>query len=434
MEAQLQALGDPSGRQDATYWDAWFDVVHTHNAHQAFEWYTSCNEVLRVLRYHVDVSSSRQDASSGAPRRMLHPGAGTSLLPLHLAAHFPQQQQVVVDISAAAIHEMKVYHDNAPASAGDHHHNNNNNGVAYAVADLLQPPLPYDDGSFDGWIDKGFVDAIFAKDTPAENRRQAGLLFAEAHRVLTAPHGIMLMVSLAEAHSLDLILDHWLHAAADEDDAPGWSVDLHVWELVPVSGTMRPFGLVLTKGEAAGMATARGALPADDDAATLWFHTTDGRVEELTRPPDLIAPAVAARLGTSRDMFQKAALSTAAPPTRELLATLDVKPMDDETDLALLASRIQSMSLDVDSGDDGIRRLRVQWVPAAEETAAMFQRVPIGFGLSKIVVRCRVAEDDLDHVVALVQDRNDELVQSVDVNWDATFPIAALQDILPPHP
>lgn len=417
MEAQLQALGDPSGRQDAPYWDAWFNVVHTHNEHQAFEWYTSCDEVLRVLRHHVVVSS--HGAPSGA-RRMLHPGAGTSLVPLSLAAHFPQHRQVVVDISAAAIHEMKVYHD-AQASAAE------NNATplmtAYAVADLLQPPLPYDDGSFDGWIDKGFVDAIFAKDTLAQNRRQARLLFREANRVLTHPDGIMLLVSLAEAHSLDLMLDNWLHADADE---PGWSLDLHVWELVPVSGTMRPFGLVLTKLDA--VATARRAAA---DAATLWFHTMDGLVEEIKRPRDLIAQAASERVCTSRDMFQSAALA-AAPPnntTRELLATLEVKPMDDETDLALLASRIQSMSFDVDSGD-GIRRLRVQWVPAAETTREMFQMIPIGFGLSKIVVRCRVAEDDLDHVVILIEDM-DELVQSVDVNWDATFPIASLQDILP---
>jgi translation elongation factor EF-1beta len=163
--------------------------------------------------------------------------------------------------------------------------------------------------------------------------------------------------------------------------------------------------------------------------ASVFFHTTEGVVEEIKDTVDLVSKAACERVSSSRDMF-KVAASSEAPNTRELLATLEVKPIDVETDLAILTSRIQNLSFELDT-KEGIRRLRVEWV-SSNETVEMFQIVPIGFGLSKIVVRCRVDEGDLDNMVALIEAIEDgELVQSVDVNWETTFPIASLKDILP---
>jgi len=53
-KTKLLSLGDPSGQRTSRYWNEWFDAVCTSNHKTSFEWYTSCDEVARVLHSHID--------------------------------------------------------------------------------------------------------------------------------------------------------------------------------------------------------------------------------------------------------------------------------------------------------------------------------------------------------------------------------------------
>ena len=53
----------------------------------------------------------------------------------------------------------------------------------------------------------------------------------------------------------------------------------------------------------------------------------------------------------------------------------------------------------------------------------LFQVVPIGFGISKLVMSCVLESDDLEVLVEAMEDEL-EGVQSVDVDWENTFPVA----------
>jgi translation elongation factor EF-1beta len=400
IEKELSNLGDPSGRQDSGYWDQWFEVV-CEKDHRPFEWYCDVEEVVRVLSYHLNSESCS---------RMIHPGSGTSLVPLKLRDVF-SSDQVVVDVSPVAVEEMKLVHEQQFPSkdAGS-------DSIKYLVTDILNPPLPYEADSFECWVDKGFVDAIFSEKSETSNRDQSRKLFEEANRLLKAETGVALIVSLAEDHSLQLLLDNAF--------TESWQPDIHVWELAPVSGDMRPFGFVFTKAD---------VLEERPERRLMW-HSIDGEMDETSSTLESLLDLIRGRVAGSREAFSLSQKSKEkSNAIRKVLATLEVKPFDAETDLKVLGKAVRASVWQAVDGETP-RTLCPLWQPFEGDETVMEQIVPIGYGISKLILKCIIKEDDVDHLVDAIEEWEGEGelegVQSVDVDWANTFPIGNAQELL----
>ena len=406
----LLRLGDPSGRQDQGFWDEWFQQVCCDANHRSFEWYTSPEEVIRVASHHLHLGDTTTDEKQ---RRMIHPGSGTSRVPLSISESYPECRHVVVEVSPKAIHEMKEHHDKEFLSRIP---TLQSCPVDYILADLLQPsPLDLAQESFDAWIDKGFVDAVFSEKNHDKNRKQADYLFREAHRLL-AEQGIVLIVTLAEQHSLDLILENWM--ACDADGFPLWS-SLHMWDMKPVSGEMLPFGFVLVKS----------SLPVSE-SRFLVHHSLDGKEAETAVMPDTVATTVSEYVSQAREAFSRAARHEAQ---RYLLTTLDIKPYGTETDLVDLGKCLRSMAWQF-YGPNGLQQLKPVWqAMSTDDDQVMEQVIPIGFGVSKLRLKCIIHADEVDDLVAAIEEwEGDDVVegvQSVDVDWDKSVAIADISTV-----
>jgi translation elongation factor EF-1beta len=404
----LQILGDPSGRQDSDYWNAWFKAVCLNPEHRVFEWYCSTNEVIRVLSNYIGDANILSDR-----HRIMHPGSGTSLLPVRLSQIYPYRN-VVVDVSEVAIDEMKQLHRmqfegvNQGTKAAS---------VEYRVANLLEPALDFEANSFHFWIDKGFVDAVFSKEGKEVNRSQEDHLFLEINRVLTSEGGTALIVSLAEDHSLQLIVNNWLR------ECIAWKDRLDVWELTPVSGDMPPFCFVLAK--ASGNAAKNGRR--------VNFHYIHSKSPEEIYVND--AEEGIAKIGfhisQSRAAFAQRLSSPNKPKIsiRRILAILEIKPYDADMDLKVLANVIQST---VWKMADKLTILP-QWYPFPG--GDLQKIVPVAYGISKLQLKCIIPEDDIDKLVEAINEweGNDQFsdgVQSVDVDWANTVPVGDAIEIL----
>ena len=389
MEERLKELGDPSGKQTAEYWDEWFDVVCGED-HRPFEWYCDVEEVVRMLRYHCI------GASSGG--RMIHPGSGNSLVPVKLRSEFGfPHKHVVVDISDVALTEMRKVHD-LNSSTGDE--------IEYLLGNVLEPPLPLDDSSFDVWVDKGLVDALF-KDSNEVCLYQSQNLFAEASRLLRSVDGLLLVVTMAEKHSLQLILSGFW------SDLKMNLASLHVWELEPVSGDMRPFGFVLHRKR-----------PSNHGFSIIW-HRIDNQVEEVRiqeQSLECLVEELTARCDASRVEFKL----DREQQQDKTLATIEIKPWDAETDLETLKEIIVNTTWTAPAiGDQEERCIDPKW------QAHDAKVVPIGYGVCKLVLQCTVRSDDIDALVDAISDWEgapeiEDGVQSVDVDWTQTARIAAI--------
>jgi hypothetical protein len=185
---------------------------------------------------------------------MIHPGSGNSLVPVKLRNEFGfAHRHLVVDISGVALTEMRKVHDLNSSTA---------NEIEYLLGNVLEPPLPLDDSSFDVWVDKGLVDALF-KDSNEVCSGQSQNLFAEAFRLLQSDDGLLVVVTMAETHSLQLILNgFWTELKMN-------LASLHVSELEPVSGDMRPFGFVLHRKKCS------------NHPFLISWHLSDNQVEEF---------------------------------------------------------------------------------------------------------------------------------------------------------
>jgi translation elongation factor EF-1beta len=490
ITSQLQRLGDPSGRQDATYWDEWFQIVccRRDNNHKPFEWYCDCQQVARVLSFHLlggqgggqgDAAGNNKDNNNNKmqgrnKKKMIHPGSGTSLLALALQADFPDYEHVVVDISEIAIQEMKEFHSKQAAAAADAN-------VEYRTANLLlDDNLDFETDSFQCWIDKGFIDAVFSKKTNSDDHKidqqQASRLFQQACRILNddanvgddgSVAGFALIVSLAEDHSFRLILDNWfeniqkksISNTPDESSESSsssvvnnnkyscyfWAPCLDIWELVPVSGNMRPFGFVLTKGK---------PIKDDEENVTIAvrWHGLDDIVQEIYSTPlklnndddknkhDEIRTMIHARLSQSRQALMEESAcdknkNESVKDERLVMATLEVKPLDADVDLVALAKRIQASRFEVETTSSSSHRyIQPQWRPVLHQESSsslssnndllLYEIVPIGFGLSKLVLACVLPSDDVDELVTLIEEMyGNDRVQSVDVDWSRTIPV-----------
>jgi translation elongation factor EF-1beta len=407
IEKELSSLGDPSGRQDSAYWDQWFEVV-CEKDHRPFEWYCGVEEVVRVLSYHLN-SGSTQSGEKVASR-MIHPGSGTSLVPLKLRDVF-SSEQVVVDVSPVAVEEMKRVHEQQfPAKDAD------SNPIQYLVTDILNSHLPFEADSFECWVDKGFVDAVFSEKSETSNRAQSKKLFEEANRLLKAATGVALIVSLAEDHSLQLLLDNAFTGS--------WQPDIHVWELDPVSGDMRPFGFVFTKAD----------IVEERPERRLVWHSLDGEIDEASTTLELLLDLIRGRVAGSRKAFSLSQKSKEkSNAIRKVMVTLELKPFDAETDLKLLGKAVRASTWQT-TDDESQRALCPLWQPFEGDESVMESIVPIGYGISKLILQCIIPSDDVDHLVSAIEDWEGdgelEGVQSVDVDWANTIPIGNAQELL----
>jgi translation elongation factor EF-1beta len=407
IEKELSNLGDPSGRQDSAYWDQWFEVVCAED-HRPFEWYCDVKEVVRVLSYHLNSGSTQSGQRLAS--RMIHPGSGTSLVPLKLRDVF-SGDQVVVDVSPVAVEEMRRVHEQQfPARDAD------SGSIQYLVADILSPPLPFEADSFECWVDKGFVDAVFSKKSETSNRDQSRKLFEEANRLLKAETGVALIVSLAEDHSLQLLLDSAFTGS--------WRPDVHVWEIAPVSGDMRPFGFVFTKAD----------IVEEQPERRLVWHSIGGEMDEASSTLESLLDLIRGRVAGSREAFSLSQKSKEkSNAIRKVLVTLEVKPFDAETDLKVLGGAVRASTWQTVEGEVS-RTLCPLWQPFEGDENVMEQIIPIGYGISKLQLKCIIPSDDVDHLVSAIEDWEGdgelEGVQSVDVDWANTIPIGNAQELL----
>ena len=498
-EERLRALGDPSGKQTAEYWDEWFRAVSAEGSGRdenstsaaaassgsprtrPFEWYASAEEVGGVLSSYLRLLSD-----DGRAPRVVHPGSGNSLLPLHLRdVALPGSDHVVLDVSPVALEEIRrtaIDRDRDAPSRPDR-----GGSVEYALADILEPPLPYPDGSFDAWVDKGLLDALFSSSGDGnwgsggaeadDDGKKCSLMLEEARRILR-DGGIAMIVSMAEDHSLRLILSNWMFGGGDVNHR--WESRLRVHELEPTSGRMRPFGFFL---ENSRRAVVGGGADRDEGAErVVELRSRTGEVERIdvgavSGPVDgvnseeegaafgLWFDAVKGALERSRAAFARevdeteerraleAAISIGGgrggegggdrPQHRRLvLAALDVKPADDEVNLSALHGRITSPMppspggqyfpslrwYDGDTSGDSNNNFDNDAAGKGAKPVLRYGRiVPIGFGICKLVLRCIVEADEIEDLCEEILRREEEqgsdAIMSVDIDWTETVPV-----------
>jgi translation elongation factor EF-1beta len=429
VSRELQTLGDPSGRQDSHYWDEWFDIVCRKQNHRTFEWYCSADEVLRVIRYHLqhqlpaNYTGDHDDSILLNEYVMIHPGSGTSILPITLSNVFRKSRQVVVDISEVAIIEIQSIHESEQNKTflSQTEKDTLHRPIDYIVSDLLNDSTDtsanFGDSTFDCWIDKGFVDAIFSDKNESTNEMQSKRLFQEANRILKGTTGFMITISIGEEHSLQIIISNWLRSNF-------WEPVIHIWELQPISGNMPPFAFVFHK-----LNTGSNNV---DGRLTIQFHpikNTGVDIEtEFSNATEIMERiheiVIAARKQFSLSLTQRKSIENTSP---RLLATIDIKPFDAEIDLIALGKTIQDQPW---SG--GNKSIQVQWQSFSDANGEeeWLNIVPIGYGISKLQLRCIVNSDDLDELVSSIEAWDTDVVQSVDVDWSQTVPISSLDHIL----
>jgi translation elongation factor EF-1beta len=428
LARQLQDLGDPSGRQDSSFWNDWFQLVCDAQDHRPFEWYCDVDEVLRVVEFHIQ--NSRSDVLE-----MIHPGSGTSLVPFKLLEQYPNSRQVIVDVSNVAIEEIKKVHA-AHLSRGN---NDDDCPIQYVLADLLDrsnvQSESFSNAAFDCWIDKGFVDAIFAKDEN-ENNVQSASLFQKCLRILKSDDtaiGCAVIVSLAEYHSLQIIVENWLASCICNSAVDlAWQPIIHVWELHPISGNKPPVAIVLTK------ASSKQTTTYSDDnekvqeiCVDFVWHPRHGKVDKQDLKSSLVLSTIARRVEQARSQFISSTRKKSEEASQKLLATLEIKPTGLDLDLPTLAQKICHEDWKAEGG----RTLNPQWqlFHDSSDDGSTYRVVPVAFGIFKLVMKCLIASDDLDEIVTALEnwrvDDEDEQIQSVDIDWDNTLMVRNVKEL-----
>ena len=336
---------------------------------------------------------------------------------------FPHKHYVV-DVSKVALNEMKHVHDKASPQ-----HAASKNSIEYSRGNLLQSTLPLESNSFQAWIDKGLVNALF-KDSGTRSSDQSKLLFDEAYRLLVSSDGIVFVVTMADDHSLRLLIENWCR----KDVGRRWKPSLHVWEMVPVTGSMRPFGFVMRK------ASENDDTPTD---CSIVFHSLDGPTSLLSLDSDDVEEAyekLRTQLITpSREAFKQATLgSTPSKDSHLFWVTLEIKPYDTGNDLHFLGEAVITTATNYTTCDDSQQEIALQpkwqpWRDANGNDEGILRIVPIGYGISKLLLQCIIDSEDIDDLREAILEwgeAHEGSIQSVDINWDKTFPVAYSSQLL----
>lgn len=446
---------DPSGRQDALYWDHWFEVVcKKQNGRNSFEWYCNAEEVIRVLSYHLQqlhnnsiinitdptFSESKQHETTSFIATTIksekyiaiHPGSGTSLLPKKLFEYFPNSQHLIVDISNVALEGLR----NDDCNEEEEGICKQQTSLSYKLLDVLNPPLPFNDNEFDWWFDKGFVDAIFSKDDLITAQQQATMLWSECLRILKKETGLMFVITLAEEHSIRIIIDAWSEM---NSSICSWDVCLHIWELKPISGEIPAFCFVMMKSSQQNMPNPSTAIT---NEVKLYWHQIDvtDSVDihniEMVHLFDYISNRIIISRNNYRDnICKKEKLKLSLPKT---LLTIEIKPYDAETKMDELSNIIRSTdfinqaSANNDIDPDGVRNnhmpIKPIWQTFTKDDIVCYHRIiPIGYGIHKLIMQCIIESDFVDELVESIAEWSfpdfPDAIQSVDVDWSQSFTI-----------
>jgi translation elongation factor EF-1beta/SAM-dependent methyltransferase len=405
-EAQ-DKLGDPSGQSGTQYWDQWFETV---SAGSSFEWYTTPSEIIRVLKQvlffpdstKVERGEGCDKCSSGRETiSALHAGSGNSMLPIEMAKVFCGRQ-VVLDCSSVAIDEMRARYTKIKC---DNSSNDDNmcQDIEFALGDVLSTEgLSFDSKCFDAWIDKGLLDAIFSESSDVE-QQQCQQMLNEANRLLR-PGGVCLIASLAQFHSLELI---W--SSLDLlNESSNWE-DMNIFEVAPTSdaSSLRPFVFVIRKVQ---------VQKGQNHERCIIFNHYDGRCSRFDRKGETIFNDIIMQLNNSRTAFASMVQQNVTMK-RLSLATLHIKPYDNETDLKQLSYTIEEKCATAFS--------------TFTRNASVL--VPIGFGLNKIELKFIISSEEIEDVCDFIMDEEEDAVQSVDIDWENTFHCGDTASLLKTH-
>jgi len=449
-ETKLRSLGDPSGQQTSTYWDEWFNIVCTDN-HNAFEWYVSVEEVARISKLYL--------THSDGELRFIHPGSGNSLVPIHLRDEvFLSSHHVVLDISSVALHEMRSVHD---SNTSTRRLQTRPAAVEYKIGDVLQTPLPYPMSSFDAWIDKGLLDALFSGekergecsvDRKYSDEQKSQTIFHEAHRLLKDPNGnekgVMMIITMAEEHSLHLITSNWISGHHKLNDRLLWNNILYIHELKPISGKMTPFAFVLQKRKEFG--NHESSKTDNDICYSIEFQTLEGRTYnvEITEPTssssfetvvkDEVQALLKERCATFRKQIRDN-VNKSVENAHMVLGTIDIKPSDDSVNLEQLSQQITGSTWGIDSLTWHKKKVEDNNQlddDEKENTMSFGDIVPIGFGINKLQMQCVVDSEKLEDLCEAICEYHSGgeacCVQSVDIVWDKTCPVGGLGNLIRP--
>lgn len=137
---------------------------------------------------------------------------------------------------------------------------------------------------------------------------------------------------------------------------------------------------------AASAAPAAASAEAEDDFDLFGDETEEEETEREKEIERRAQEALAKKAASGKKVVLKSAV------------VIDVKPWDDETDLAVLESKIREISM-----------------PGLEWKAA--KRTPIGYGIFKLQISCHVEDDvvSVDEICEKIQDFED-FVQSTDIS------------------
>ncbi len=261
VDRALEVLRDRTHRQrmaDADYWD---DRVRSRTGNARSVWHAaSFNDAWNRRQVHVLDTAFGQLLGGVRGRDVLDVGCGTGRITLEL--QLMGAKAVGVDFSAAAV-------DAAAAEASSI-----GTDVRYVVGDIAQPPLPFDDGSFDVAVAVGCL-AVACRDLASLERslremarvtRKTGavVLLEPVHaskllgRVLRAP--VSAWVDVAQRAGLRLVVRQGMGFVPVRLALS--SFDLPPWVVRPIFGA----------GEAALDSVSPKRLA---DYTLLGFHRTD---------------------------------------------------------------------------------------------------------------------------------------------------------------
>ena len=140
------------------------------------------------------------------------------------------------------------------------------------------------------------------------------------------------------------------------------------------------------------------------------------------------------RVAGSREAFSLSQKSKEkSNAIRKVMVTLELKPFDAETDLKLLGKAVRASTWQT-IDHESERMLCPLWQPVGGDETVMESIIPIGYGISKLILKCIIPSDDVDYLVSAIEDWEGdgelEGVQSVDVDWANTIPIGNAQELL----